>query len=100
MATYIATVRFTSEGIDAIRETTKRATAFKTTASRMGVKVTDIFWTMGPTDGVIIFDAPNDQKATAAMLALSSRGTVQTTTSRAFRSNEMAKVIAALPKKK
>jgi uncharacterized protein with GYD domain len=100
MATFIATIKFTDKGVEAIRATTKRAAAFKATASRMGVKVTDAFWTLGPFDGVIVFDAPNDKTATAAMLELSSRGNVQTTTARAFRANEMTSVIGALPKKK
>ena len=31
----------------------------------MGVKVRDIFWTLGHFDGVIVFDAPDDETAPA-----------------------------------
>jgi uncharacterized protein with GYD domain len=65
----------------------------------MGVKVTNEFWTLGSFDGVIIFDAPNDETATAAMLYLSSLGNVQTRTARAFGPSEMEKVIGLLAKK-
>lgn len=98
MATFIATIKFTEKGIQAIRESTKRATAFKTAAKRLGVKVSDIYWTLGPFDGVIIFEAPDDETATAVMLALSSKGNVQTSTARAFDSGAMEKVVALLGK--
>ena len=65
----------------------------------MGVKVTDIYWTLGSFDGVVILEAPNDETATAAMLHLSSQGNVQTTTARAFDSSEIEKVIGLLAKK-
>ena len=40
MATFITTIRFTEKGLQDIRETGKRATAFKVAAKKMGVKVT------------------------------------------------------------
>ena len=99
MATFIATLKFTEHGIENIRESPKRAAAFKSAAKKMGVKVTDEYWTLGAFDGVIIFDAPNDETATAAMLYLSSQDNVQTTTARAFGPAEIGKVIGLLPKK-
>jgi uncharacterized protein with GYD domain len=98
MATYISTIRFTQKGIEAVRETTRRAAAFKTAAKKIGVKVTEVDWTLGSFDGVLLFEAPDDETATAAMLDLSSRGNVQTTTARAFDAAAMEKVIGKLPK--
>lgn len=99
MATFITTLKFTEQGIQSIRESPKRAAAFKAAAKKMGVKVTDIYWTIGDSDGVLIFDAPNDETATAAMLYLSSQDNVQTNTARAFDSSEMEKVLGLLGKK-
>jgi uncharacterized protein with GYD domain len=99
MATFIATIKFTEQGVQNIRESPKRAAAFKTAAKKMGVKVTGEYWTLGSFDGVIIFEAPNDETATAAMLQLSSLGNVQTNTARAFGPTEMEKVIGLLGKK-
>lgn len=99
MATFITTIKFTEKGIQGIQESPKRAAAFKAAAKRMGVKVTEIYWTLGYFDGVIIFDAPDEESATAAMLHLSSQGNVHTTTTRAFRSTEMEKVVGLLGKK-
>lgn len=99
MATFITNIKFTEQGIQNIHESPKRAAAFKSAAKKMGVKVSDIYWTLGSCDGVIVFDAPNDETATAAMLYLSSQGNVQTTTARAFNSGEIEKVIGLLAKK-
>jgi uncharacterized protein with GYD domain len=99
MATFITTVKFTEQGIQNIHESPKRAAAFKSAAKKLGVKVREIYWTLGGIDGVVVFDAPDDETATAAMLHLSSQGNVQTTTARAFDSSEIEKVIGSLPKK-
>ena len=99
MATYITTIKFTEKGIQDIQGSPKRAAAFKTAAKKMGVKVSDIYWTLGSFDGVLIFDAPNEESATAAMLYLASQDNVSTTTARAFDSSEMEKVIGLLAKK-
>ncbi len=99
MATFITTIKFTEKGIQGIQESPRRAAAFKAAAKKMGVKVTDIYWTLGYFDGVVIFDAPDDESATAAMLHLSAQGNVHTTTARAFRSTEMEKVVNLLGKK-
>lgn len=96
MATFISTIKFTGQGIKAISETTKRAAALKAAAKKMKVKVADIYWTLGANDGLLIFDAPDDETATALMLHLGSLGYVQTTTSRAFNSAEMDQVLAML----
>jgi uncharacterized protein with GYD domain len=98
MATFISTVKFTQKGIEAVRETSKRAAAFKASAKKLGVKVTGIYWTLGYFDGVIIFDAPDDETATVAMLQLSGLGNVHTTTARAFDAGQIDKVVAKLGK--
>ena len=98
MATFITTMHFTEQGIKAVRDTCERAAGFKATAKKMGVKVTDIFWTMGAFDGVLIFDAEDDETATAAMLHLGSLDNLHTATVRAFRAADMDKILAKLPK--
>ena len=99
MATFISTIKFTQQGIQSIHESPKRAAAFKSAAKKLGVKVIDIYWTLGSFDGILVFDALNDETATAAMLQLSAQGNVQTTTSRAFDSGEIEKVIGIMTKK-
>lgn len=94
MATFITTIKFTQQGIKAIDETTKRAAAMKAAGKKMGAKVTEIYWTLGDHDGVLIFDAPNDETATTFLLGVGALGNVHTTTCRAFTAAEMDKILA------
>jgi uncharacterized protein with GYD domain len=98
MATFISTIRFTDKGIAAIRETTKRAAALKSAAKKLGAKVSEVYWTLGSFDGVVVFDAPDDETATALMLQISSQGNVHTTTSRAFDAASMEKILGKMSK--
>ena len=98
MATFISTIRFTGKGLQGIQETVKRSAAFKAAGKKLGVKVSSIYWMLGPFDGLIVFEAPDDETATAAMLHLSSQGNIHTTTSRAFGASEMEKVVGILSK--
>jgi uncharacterized protein with GYD domain len=98
MATFITTIQFTPQGITSIQETCKRAAAFKAAAKKMGGKVTDVFWTSGAFDGVLIFEAADEETAAALMLYLGSQGFVKTQTTRAFTAAEMEKVLAATSK--
>jgi uncharacterized protein with GYD domain len=93
MATFVTTIKFTPQGITNIQDTTKRATALKAGARKLGVKVTDIFWTLGPFDGLLIFEAPDEETATALMLQVGSQGNVQTQTARAFTATEMDRIL-------
>jgi len=98
MATFITTMHFTEQGIKAVRDTCDRAAAFKTTAKKMGVKVTGTYWTLGAFDGVIVCEAPDEETATAALLHLGSLGSIRTQTARAYDAAEMQKILGLLPK--
>src|SRR5436190_5655681 len=98
MATFITTVKFTEQGVKSIRDTTKRAASFKSAAKKLGIKVVNVYWTLGAFDGLLIYEAPDDETATALMLGLASLGNVQTTTARAFGAAEMDKVLGMMSK--
>ena len=94
MATFISVVRFTEQGLKNIKDTRKRAENFDAIARKRGAKVTGTYWALGAFDGVLIFDAPDDETAAGLMLELSALGNVQTQTARAFTAAEMEKVLA------
>lgn len=96
MATFVSTIKFTEQGIKAIKDTTKRFASIKATAKKMGVKVMNVFWTLGDHDGLLIFEAPDDETATALMLQIGISGNVQTTTARAFTAAEMDGILAKM----
>lgn len=98
MATFITRLKFTDQGERKILKTTKRAASFKATAKKMGVKVVEQYWTLGEFDGLLIYEAPDDETATALMLHLGSLDNVHTSTVRAFVASEMDAVLAKLPK--
>jgi uncharacterized protein with GYD domain len=97
MATYVALIDLTREGVRNFRQTHKRADAFIEMAKKAGVKVTAQYWTLGDHDGVLIFEAPDDAAAAAVLLDLGSEGNVRTKTLRAFGRNEIDEVIAKAP---
>jgi uncharacterized protein with GYD domain len=97
MATFITTLHFTEQGLKAVRDTCNRAAAFKTAAEKLGITVTGEYWTLGAFDGVIVFEAPDEATATAAMLHLSSLDNLRTQTARAFDTAEMQKILGLLP---
>lgn len=96
MATYIILSSFTDQGIKGIKDTTKRADAVRSTAKKFGVKVSEIYWTLGTYDVVAIFESPDDASITALALALGSAGNVRTQVMRAFDRDEMKDVLAKL----
>jgi uncharacterized protein with GYD domain len=98
MATFITIIRYTPQGLTNIQDTCKRAAALKAAARKLGARITDTYWTQGPFDGVLIFEAPDDETASALMVRLVSQGNVQTQTVRAHTAAEMEKVLAAAGK--
>jgi uncharacterized protein with GYD domain len=95
MATFITTIKFTAQGIKDIGNSTKRAATLKAGAKKMGAKIKDVYWTLGDHDGVLIFEAADDETATKMLLHLGSMGNVQTSTCRAFTASEMDAMLGA-----
>ena len=94
MAIYIMLGSFTDQGIRSIKDTVKRADAFKELAKGSGVTVKDIYWTLGQYDIVAIADAPDEMAMTGLGLALGKSGNVRTQTMRAFSQADMSNILA------
>jgi uncharacterized protein with GYD domain len=94
MANYILLASFTEQGIRNIKDTIKRADAFKELAKGSGVTIKDIYWTLGQYDIVAFADAPDEMVMTALGLALGKSGNVRTQTMRAFSQAEMSNILA------
>ena len=97
MATYIALVDYTDQGIRGIADTPHRADDFAQTAEQVGVRIEQLYWTMGGHDGVVILDAPDDEAVAALLLALGTKGNVRTQTLRAFGRSEIESILAKKP---
>jgi uncharacterized protein with GYD domain len=97
MATYVVLVNFTDQGIRNVKQSPERAKAMSAAGSKLGIKVKEIYWTMGACDAFFIADAPNDEAMSALSLSLGSLGNVRTQTMRAYSADEMSKILAKLP---
>ncbi len=96
MATFVSTVTFTDQGMKGINESCLRAEEFRAAVQKKGAKVRELFWTLGSFDGLIVFDAPDDETAAAVMLKINSVGNVHTQTTRAYNAAEMQAILANL----
>jgi uncharacterized protein with GYD domain len=97
MATYISLVQFTDEGIKAAKGTTQRVADWAANVQSMGVRIKQMYWTLGQYDQVCIFDAPDDETAASVLLAADKLGNIRTQTLRAFTATEMEKILAKVP---
>jgi uncharacterized protein with GYD domain len=97
MATFITLVRFTEQGIKGIKDSPKRADAFKAMAAKAGASVKSIYWTLGHYDLVVTMEAPDAAIATSLNLAIGSMGNIRTETLTAFSADEFGKILAKMP---
>jgi uncharacterized protein with GYD domain len=98
MVTYVLLMNFTDEGIRKIKDTPKRADAFKDMAKKCGATVKDVFWTLGEYDVVAIVEAPDDVSMTALGLSSGALGNVRTQTLRAFTQGEIKTIVGKIVK--
>ncbi|MFD4974361.1 GYD domain-containing protein [Streptomyces sp. NPDC058424] len=94
MPTYITLLNWTDQGVRDYKDTAKRAETFGAAAQKIGAKLLNIYWTVGPYDLVAVVEAPDDETATAALLHLGGVGNIRSTTLRAFGQGEMERIIA------
>jgi uncharacterized protein with GYD domain len=96
MPSYVCLIQFKDQGIRNIKDTVKRGDAAIAEAKKMGMKIVEEYWTMGAYDGVVIFEAPDDETMSAFVLKVGSLGNVTGQTLRAFRRNEMEQILAKI----
>ena len=97
MATFVYLMKLTEEGIKGIKHAPRRAQQGIKTVEDMGGKVLRLYSTMGEYDYVAIVEWPNDEAAAVFALAWGSKGTVRTTTMRAFTMDEYDAIVEKLP---
>jgi uncharacterized protein with GYD domain len=96
MSLYIVLANFTEQGIRNVKDSPKRAEAFRDMAKKCGVTVKDTFWTLGQYDIVAILEAPDDVSITALGLSLGTLGNVRTQTLRAFSSADIKSILGKM----
>jgi uncharacterized protein with GYD domain len=97
VATYIALLSFTQQGIENIKESPARLDVAKKAFQAMGAELKEFYLVMGQYDMVIVAEAPDDETVAKLALAIGSQGAIRTETLRAFPEDEYRKIVAALP---
>ncbi len=97
MGKYISLIKYTTKGIENIKESPKRLDAFKQLCESLGATVDGFYLTMGRYDLVVIVDAPNPETIAKLLLTTTSGGAVSSETLPAFPEEEYRKVISELP---
>lgn len=96
MAKYVMLVNWTDQGARGVKGTVERARAVRELFASMGVNAREFFWTMGQYDAVLAIDAPDEDTAMRAALAVAAQGNLRTTTLRAFNDQEMERLLKDL----
>lgn len=98
MPLYITLYKFTDQGRKSVKDSPKR---LRETTARLektaGIKILHALYTSGRYDLVVVSEAPNDQAANTAALAIMAAGNVVGETLHAYSVDEIEKVVAKLP---
>ena len=76
-----------------IKDTAKRAEAFKKAAKEAGITIKELLWTQGQYDLVTVLEAPDEIGASALALSVGKLGNITGQTLRAFTATEMEKIL-------
>jgi uncharacterized protein with GYD domain len=96
MATFISLLNFTDQGIRNIKDSPDRYEAFRAMAEKLGVRVKDLYYTVGHYDIVAVMEG-SDEAVTTALLQVGSLGNVRTETLRGFSLDDMKKIVGTMP---
>ena len=97
MPTYIVMSKWTSQGLQNIKQSPSRLDAGRKAYEAAGMKMTSSFMTTGQHDMIAVVDAPDGVTLAKAILATAAQGNLTTETCRAFTENEYRQIISGLP---
>ncbi len=92
MARYVSLIRFTDQGVRALKKSAARALGFRKAAERAGITVEAQLWTAGSCDGVLILSG-DERKILRCLAQLAAPGNVRTETLRAFDAGEFKAIV-------
>ena len=91
--TYVFLLNWTEQGLTDTTNSVDRAMRTVGTMERLGVRIFETYWTVGPFDMVMVAECPDQATAHAVSLDMQSRGNVRVTAMRGFDRAEMEKVV-------
>jgi len=97
MPIYVSLLRFTQQGVEAVKEQGSRMDRIKEAYRAAGGELIGYYATLGQYDGIAIYRMQDDAAAAAFCLAIMSKGNVRSETMRAFDEAEYRQILANLP---
>jgi uncharacterized protein with GYD domain len=97
MPTYIGLFKWTDQGVRTVKDVIARVEQNRARLERAGGRAIGTWWTQGAYDVVWVFEAPDDEAASAFALGASLGGNVHTQTVRAYTQEEMQRILQKLP---
>ena len=97
MPAYATLFNFTEQGLKDIKRTVDRARAASEVAKSVGARFIGIWWLLGEYDGILIFEASDEETATRQIIVNGMLGNIRTKTMRAFSEEEMERIVGGLP---
>jgi uncharacterized protein with GYD domain len=97
MQTYVTLLNWTETGIGSFKGAPERTKEAAALLEKMGGRLKDVYWTLGPYDVVSVIEAPDDETLMAFQLAIGSKGNVRSTTLRALNADEFQSVVDKAP---
>ncbi|TMA40769.1 MAG: GYD domain-containing protein [Deltaproteobacteria bacterium] len=97
MATYVTLLKYTDQGIKAIKEGPSRLEKARQALKSMGGEVRSFHLVQGRYDAIVFVEAPNDEVVAKFALAVGSQGNVRSETMRAFNEEEYRRIVSGLP---
>ena len=76
MPEYVALINWTDQGVRDFKNTVDRYEAAENQFQSLGVRFTNIWWTLGAHDIVATIDAPDDETLAAALLSVAAQGNI------------------------
>lgn len=96
MPTYICLGDWTQQGIENIQDSPGRLDDAKKAVEAAGGAIRDFYMTTGAHDMVLVLEVPDDAALAKVLLTLGSKGSVRTTTMRAFTESEYREILESL----
>jgi len=97
MPRYIGLLQWTQKGIENLKDSPGRLDAGKAAYEALGAEIKEFYMVMGRYDMVVVAEAPDEETAVKATLAIGSNGFVRTETLRAFTEEEYRRLVTELP---
>jgi uncharacterized protein with GYD domain len=86
---YVTLLKWTETGTKNIKDTVNQAEKASHLAEQVGGRLTNILWTQGPYDQVIISEFRDEESYLAFALALDTLGQIRTETLRSFTAQDI-----------